>query len=83
MSVSSTVGVMGMIASTLVSLNNSRTRGLAPATIIRTPFTPAMDVMTDYSAQAGGIHVGNIGQVEDVEGWQLFARRRLKTQYIE
>ena len=31
--------------------------------------------MTDDEAKAGGVHGGDVGDVEDVEGWALLARR--------
>jgi len=36
--------------------------------------------MANYPTQAGGIQIGNIGQVEDVEGRRRVARRGLETQ---
>jgi hypothetical protein len=39
--------------------------------------------MTDNQSETGGIESRNLGDVEDVEGWTFFARRRFKLENVD
>lgn len=39
--------------------------------------------MTDDQTEAGGVQCGNVGDIEDVEGWAFLARRRLEFEDVD
>lgn len=45
-------------------------------------FAFAVDVMADQPAEAGGVYVGDVGEVDDVEGGWLLAGRGLEGEHI-